>query len=93
MLQEKTPMKSPDKDVFYEQLRCAIDDTPSHNVLLAIGELNAKSDAVNTDKRSNKEGFSTMHNNGERLVEIYQENNLVIGAGLFQHLKSNMEIT
>ena len=31
-----------EKDVFYDQLQSAIDDTPSHDVLLVIDDLNAR---------------------------------------------------
>ena len=31
-----------EKDVFYDQLQSAIDDTPSRDVLLVIGDLNVR---------------------------------------------------
>ena len=76
-----------EKDVFYDQLQSAIDDTPSHDVLQVIGDLNAGTGSVNTDRERvlGKEGFGTINNNRERLLEICQENNLVIGGSLFQH--------
>ena len=56
-----------EKDVFYDQLQRAIDDTPSHDVLLVIGDLNARTGSVNTEKEFlGKEGFGTMNNNGEK---------------------------
>ena len=87
-----------ENDVFYDQLQSAIDDTPSHDVLLVIGDLNARTGSVNTDRERvlGKEGFGTINNNGERLLQICQENNLAIGGGLFQHKdihKINMEVT
>ena len=58
-------------------------------MLLVFGDLNARTGSVNTDRESvkGKEGFGAINNNGERLVEICQENNLItcIGRNLFQH--------
>ena len=76
-----------EKDVFYDQQQSAIDDTSSHDVLLVTGDLNARTGSVNTDRERvlGKEGFGMINNNGERLLEICQENNLFIGGSLFQH--------
>ena len=76
-----------EKGVFYDQLQSAIDDTPSHDVLLVIGDLNARTGSVNIDRERvlSKEVFGTIDNNGETLLEICQENNLVIRGSLFQH--------
>ena len=75
--------------MFCDQLQSAIDDTPFHEVLLVISDLNARPGSVNTDRERvlGKEGFGATNNNGERLVEICQENNLItcIGRNLFQH--------
>ena len=59
-----------EKDVFYDQLQRAIDDTPSHDVLLGTGDLKARTGSVNTDieRVVGKEGFGTINNNGERLL-------------------------
>ena len=56
-------------------------------MLLVIGDLNARTGSVNTDieRVLGKEGFGMINNNGERLIETCQENNLVIGGSIFQH--------
>ena len=74
--------------MFYDELQSAIDDTPSHDVLLVIGDLNATPESVNTDRESvlgKERGLRSTINNGEKLVEICLENNLIIGTSLFQH--------
>ena len=55
-------------------------------MLQVIGDFNARTGSVNTDRERvlGKKGFGAI-NNGERLVEICQENNLVIGGSIFQH--------
>ena len=37
--------------MFYDQLQSAIDHTPSNDVLLVNGDLNARTGSVNTDKQ------------------------------------------
>ena len=37
--------------MFYDQLQSAIDHTPSNDVLLVNGDLNARTVSVNTDKQ------------------------------------------
>ena len=55
-------------------------------MLLVVGDLNARTSSVSTEREGvlGKEGFGTI-NKAERLVEICQENNLVIGGRLSQH--------
>ena len=54
-------------------------------MLLVIGDLNARTGSVNTDRERvlGKEGFGKINNNGERLLEICHENNPVVGGSLF----------
>ena len=62
-------------------------------MLLVIGDLNARTGSVNTDSERvlGKEGFGAINNNGERLVEICQENDLIIGRSLFLHKLTSRE--
>ena len=37
------------KDTFYQQLQKALDDVPSHDILLVVGDLNAEEGSVLMD--------------------------------------------
>ena len=61
-------------DEFYNQLRNAIDQTPQHNLMLVLGDLNAKVSSAHVryahDKRTNE--------NGKRLIDLACEKSLII---------------
>ena len=75
------------KDTFYQQLQKALDNVPSHDVLLVIGDLNAKVGRSNEvrEKTMGKNGCGEMNDNGERLADICGLNDLVIGGTIFEH--------
>ena len=75
------------KDTFYLQLQKALDSVPSHDVLLVIGDLNAKVGRSNEgrEKTMRKNGCGEMNENGERLANICGLNDLVIGGTIFEH--------
>ncbi|XP_056017289.1 craniofacial development protein 2-like [Ostrea edulis] len=75
------------KDTFYQQLQKAVDKIPTHDVLLIIGDLNAKVGSSNEgrEKSMGKHGCGTINDNGERLVDICELNNCVIGGIIFPH--------
>ncbi|XP_056009526.1 craniofacial development protein 2-like [Ostrea edulis] len=75
------------KDYFYEQLQMVVSKVPQHDMMLMIGDLNAKVGADNTDcKRSmGKHGCGIRNDNGERLIDFCLNNNLVIGGTIFPH--------
>ncbi|PVD21686.1 hypothetical protein C0Q70_17485 [Pomacea canaliculata] len=56
-------------------------------MLLIIGDLNAKVGSDNTCREHvmGKHGIGTINDNGERLADFCEENNLLIGGTLFQH--------
>ena len=76
-----------DKDDFYSQLQAETVIAPRHDLIIIMGDLNAKVGHDNTDfeKVMGKHGVGTMNNNGERLVDYCAMNNLVIGGTLFPH--------
>ena len=75
------------KDAFYEQLQAELENTPSHDIKIVMGDLNAKvgNDNTSQERAMGKEGCGNMNDNGERLVEFCMANNLVIGGTLFTH--------
>jgi len=75
------------KDTFYQQLQTTLDNVPSHDVLLVIGDLNAKVGRPNKrrEKIMWKNGCGEMNKNGEKLAGICGLNDLVNGGTIFEH--------
>ena len=61
-----------EKDEFYEQIEEGIRTTPRHDVLMVIGDLNARVGQDNTGKERamGAQGFGCANNNGERLSDL-----------------------
>ena len=72
------------KDNFYDSLQSTLEEIPKHDVLMVLGDFNARVGSDNTDKEriTGKHGTNTMTNNGSRLCDICGENDLVIGGTL-----------
>ena len=75
------------KDNWYEQLQAAVSEVPQHDMLLLIGDLNAKVGADNSDlgRVMGPHGCGVMNENGEYLVDFCMSNRLVIGGTIFPH--------
>ena len=69
-----------DKDDFYSKLNCLIQDIPSHNMLVLLGDFNARLGIDNYNPESRTIGqflyHSQTNNNGSRLLELCQTANL-----------------
>jgi len=75
------------KEEFYEQLQRELEATPRHDVLIVMGDLNAKKgeDNVGWEKVMGQHGLGRMNENGERLAKFCGNSDLVIGGSLFKH--------
>ena len=72
---------------FYDQLQAVTDEVPTYDLLIVLGDLNARPRNNNTvrDHVMGKHGIGTINDNGERLFHFCDENNMVIGGTLFRH--------
>ena len=69
---------------FYENLQDLLELTPLKDVLLIIGDWNAKVGSQETPGVTGKFGLGIWKEAGQRLIESCQENTLVIANTLFQ---------
>ncbi|KAK7097079.1 hypothetical protein V1264_004109 [Littorina saxatilis] len=76
-----------DKEEFYNRMATIIQKCPSRNIIIVMGDLNAKigSDNRGYEEIMGQQGLGEMNDNGERLADLCATNNLVIGGSLFQH--------
>ena len=72
---------------FYNQLDVCIVEVSKHDLLLIMGDLNAKVGSNNSHFECclSKEGYGIRNDNGTRLVETCAHHNLVIRGTLFKH--------
>ena len=69
---------------FYEDLQDLLELTPKKDVLLIIGDWNAKVGSQETPGVTGKFGLGVQNEAGQRLIVFCQENTLVIANTLFQ---------
>lgn len=76
--------KHDDNDNFYNTRILSIQEVPKHDVMIVIGDLNAKVGKDNAwfEKITGKEADN---DNGKRLLELCVTNYLVISGSLFKH--------
>ena len=72
-------------DNFYEQLQETIDSTSKNDMLIMMGDLNAKVGAGHTSEVFGNFGLGERNDAGLRLVDFCLANDLVITNTLFQH--------
>ena len=75
------------KDEFYEALNGVTTSIPKHDVLIVMGDMNAKVGEDNTGLEyvMGQPGKGIRNNNGDRLVDFCMHNSLVIGGTVFKH--------
>ena len=80
---------------FYEDLQDLLELTPKKDVLFIIGDWNAKVGSQETPGITSKFGLGLQNEAGQRLVEFFQENTLVIENTFFPQHKRRliMDIT
>jgi len=75
---------------FYEDLQDLLELTPKKDVLFIIGDWNAKVGSQEISGVMGKFGLGVPNEAGQRLIEFYQENTLVIANTLFQQPKRRL---
>ena len=75
---------------FYEDLQDLLELTPKKDVLFIIGDWNAKVGSKKTSGVTGKFGLGVRNDAGQRLIEFYQENTVVIANTLFQQHKRRL---
>ena len=75
---------------FYEDLQGLLELTPKKDVLLIIGDWNAKVGNQETPVVTGKFGLGIRNEAGQRLIEFCQENAPVIANTSFQQLKRRL---
>ena len=75
---------------FYEDLQDLLELTPKKDVLLIIGDWNAKVRSKETPGGTGKFGLGVWNEAGQRLIEFCQGNALVIANTLFQKHKRRL---
>ena len=75
------------KNNFYTNLQDQIDKTPQHDILIVMGDFNAKvgADNIGYETCMGCEGLGDRNDNGQRFSDLCLENGLVIGGTVFQH--------
>ena len=81
------------KEEFYSKLQEQLVKVSNHDILIVLGDFNAKIGCDNTgyERNMGKHGLGTRNDNGERFLELCLENDLAIGGTLFQHKRIHKE--
>ena len=75
---------------FYEDLQDLLELTTKKDVLFIIGDWNAKVGSQETSGVTGKFGLGVQNEAGQRLIEFFQENTMVIANTLFQQHKRRL---
>ena len=76
-----------EKEEFYNKLQTVVDNAPNRDILIIMGDFNAKVGQNNAsiERIMGKEGLGDVSENGEELVDMCALNGLSIGRTLFAH--------
>ena len=76
-----------EKDEFYNQLQYSVSSCNSHDMIVVMGDLNAKVGSNNTNREDimGKFGVGVINDNGERLCDFCGTNGLVVTGTIFPH--------
>ena len=86
----KSNAEEAEVEQFYEDLQNLLELTPQKDVLLIIGDWNAKVGSQETPEVTGKFGLGVQNEAGQRLIGFCQENTLVIANTLFQQHKRRL---
>ena len=75
---------------FYEDLQDLLELTPKKDILFILGDWNAKVGSQETPEVTGKFGLGLQNEAGQRLIEFFRENTLVIANTLFQQHKRTL---
>ena len=75
---------------FYEDLQDLLELTPKKDILFIIGNWNVKVGSQETPGVTGKFGLGIWNEAGQRLIEFFQENALIIANTLFQQHKRRL---
>lgn len=75
------------KEEFYNRLSTIVQGRPRRNIVILMGDLNAKIGSDNTgyEEVMGQQGVGEMNDNGERFADLCATTKLVIGGSFFQH--------
>lgn len=76
-----------EKEDFYQKLQAIVQTLSPRNLIMVMGDFNAKIGSDNTGMESvmGREGVGERNENGERFGEFCASNQLVIGGSVFKH--------
>ena len=77
-------------DRFYNEISEYLEKVKGTDVLISMGDFNAKVGSECTDEITGNYGLGERNDRGERLVQFCQEENMTIYNTLFQHQKRHL---
>ena len=79
-------------ELFYDELQTAIKYVKTGDILCAMGDLNATLGKERTTDITGKYGLGTWNEHGERLIEFFQQNELLITNTFFKQHPRKLHI-